>query len=200
MNGRSITISILAAGFMVLLPMPSLAGGGGFAHCPESAEWNSVVMVLDSCFRPQELKVESGTVVRWEQNGSMPHTVTFDSVDSGTIRGSWSARFNQPGTYTFYCKFHGGPGTGMFGTVVVEGAQLEGPAIEPLTQSGVSIDPVNNSTVNGQTVETASSAATARIQEVDVQIRISPASALVLGLIGFSIGAGATVVARVGRR
>ena len=76
-------------------------------------------------FIPQNLTVTAGTTVTWTNNDTIQHTVTWDdrSVDSGLLsRGdTFSMKFDQPGTYGYFCIPHGSPGSGMFGTVTVTG-------------------------------------------------------------------------------
>jgi hypothetical protein len=65
--------------------------------------------------------------VVWTQEGQLPHTVTADdgSFDSGEMGqgDTYSRTFQQPGSYPYYCTFHGAPGgEGMSGTVIVAGS------------------------------------------------------------------------------
>lgn len=82
------------------------------------------VMVLDTQFSPASITVPLGTTVVWQSNADLPHTVTADDggFDSGTLRSGkrFSRTFSLPGTYPYYCDFHGGPGgSGMAGVVIV---------------------------------------------------------------------------------
>jgi plastocyanin len=36
---------------------------------------------------------------------------------------SYSYTFKKPGTYAYYCSFHGSPGKGQHGTIVVKAAE-----------------------------------------------------------------------------
>jgi plastocyanin len=78
------------------------------------------VGVSDNTFRPPTLTVLPGTTVRWVNSGRHTHTVTSDDGrwDSGDIPpgGSYTATFQQPGTYPYHCRHH----KGMQGTVVVK--------------------------------------------------------------------------------
>jgi plastocyanin len=61
----------------------------------------------------------------WTNNDTAPHTATADNgeFDSGSLDkgGSFSFTFTKPGTYPYYCVFHGGPGgVGMASTIVVQ--------------------------------------------------------------------------------
>jgi len=84
-----------------------------------------VVLVVDASFRDREVTVPVGTTVMWVYNGSLPHTVTSDSglFDSGALGdgGSFSHTFDEPGTFPYHCRFHGGPGgSAMSGVIIVE--------------------------------------------------------------------------------
>jgi plastocyanin len=80
-------------------------------------------------FRPQTLRVETGTTVTWTNRDGVHHSVTagtrgkpdlaeFDG-DVAATTGTFSHRFTRPGTYRYFCKYH--PGPGMTGTVRVVG-------------------------------------------------------------------------------
>ena len=65
-----------------------------------------------------------GTTVIWTNTGQRPHTVTADddAFKSDTLNngGTFSRSFDQPGTFAYYCEFHGGPGAiGMSGVIRV---------------------------------------------------------------------------------
>jgi len=88
---------------------------------PASGEGSTRVAVQGMRFGSGTLTVTAGTTVEWVMRDQMPHTVTADSgaFDSGTLSagGTFSHTFDEPGTYTYYCKLH----PNMRGTVVVEG-------------------------------------------------------------------------------
>ncbi len=93
---------------------------------PETpADDGSEITISNFSFRPGSLTVKAGTTVTWRNAEDSPHTVTADdgSFASGTLGlgDSFSFTFDQPGTYDYYCEFHGASGhTGMSGTIVVE--------------------------------------------------------------------------------
>jgi plastocyanin len=86
------------------------------------------VGAYDNRFSPQTINVQPGTTVRWVNYGQHPHTVTADdeSWDSGDIQpgASYSATFNNPGTYYYYCRHH--TQDKMQGVVVVGSATGSG--------------------------------------------------------------------------
>jgi YVTN family beta-propeller protein len=69
------------------------------------------------------LKAAVGQSVVWTNADAVPHTVTGDGGlwDSGDIEGgkSFTMRFDKPGTYSYYCKYH----PMMRGTVLVGAAE-----------------------------------------------------------------------------
>ena len=76
-------------------------------------------------FDPKTLTVSVGTTVTWTNQESTIHTVTADdgAFDSKDLAqgAKFSFTFSQPGTYPYFCKYHGGKGgQGMSGTITVK--------------------------------------------------------------------------------
>src|SRR5829696_5685214 len=69
---------------------------------------------LDFTFSPDPITVPAGTTIVWTNVGRAPHTVTADdeSFDSGRLNNgdTFSMTFTTPGSYGYYCVFHGTPG------------------------------------------------------------------------------------------
>lgn len=85
---------------------------------------NTTVTISDNFFSPNIMTVAAGTTIKWTNMGRMMHTVTSDNnlFSSGTLNpgSSFSQTFSTPGTYRYYCRFHGAPGgVGMSGMIVV---------------------------------------------------------------------------------
>ena len=102
---------------------------GAFATVPAGAQSSSSgkVTVGDNYFKPADIEVAAGTKVTWKNQGKILHSVTPDKGKKfGTkelSRGkSYSYTFKKPGTYAYYCSFHGSPGKGQHGTIVVKAA------------------------------------------------------------------------------
>jgi plastocyanin len=75
----------------------------------------------DLKFSPTTTTIQGGEVVEWDNSGTTPHNVTFDSRPaSPTMNGGerFQAKFSQPGTYHYVCTFHA---PGMSGTITVLG-------------------------------------------------------------------------------
>lgn len=96
------------------------AGSTGPGHV---APATGSVTVGDDFFSPQKLQIRPGDSVVWGSAGSRPHTVSSDegAFDSGTLSpgATFSHTFTKEGTYFYYCRFHGGPRSGMWGVIVV---------------------------------------------------------------------------------
>ena len=77
-------------------------------------------------FQPSTRTVAVGDRVTWRNMDGATHTATanngsFDTGDIAATVGTGSHTFNTPGTFEYYCKYHGSPGSGMHGTIVVQG-------------------------------------------------------------------------------
>jgi plastocyanin len=75
-------------------------------------------------FNPTNVKVNSGSTIEvLNTAGQIPHTFTVQGQNIDiTNQGGQSQNVKislKPGTYQFFCKFHGSPGQGMHGTLVV---------------------------------------------------------------------------------
>ena len=91
-----------AAAFSLL----AAAGCGGGS--PEAAAVNAKVFQ----FAPDPLEVEAGAKVTWRNADSTLHNVAGkgfrgDLPESG---GTFSHTFEKPGTYSYLCTLHKGPG------------------------------------------------------------------------------------------
>lgn len=86
------------------------------------------VTIQDDTFQPASLNVQPGTVVRWTNSGTHNHTISAqdNSWDSGDLGpgGTYSLRFQHPGTYYYFCRHH----AGMQGTITVGSASAPAPA------------------------------------------------------------------------
>ncbi|MBW2306098.1 MAG: hypothetical protein JRG73_04110 [Deltaproteobacteria bacterium] len=87
------------------------------------------VAMRDSFFLRSDITINVGDTVRWTNEGSLLHTTTsgtsgaFNGIwDSGTMSqgDTFSFRFNQVGTFPYFCRFH--VLAGMTGTVTVQSA------------------------------------------------------------------------------
>ena len=113
--------SVLIVGGALLL------GGVGAAQAASTS-----VEAQDFDFNPKTISIDPGDSITFDNTGETTHTATADngSFDTADIKpgASESITIKAPGTYPFYCKYHGGPGgTGMSGTITVgEGGPAKG--------------------------------------------------------------------------
>lgn len=114
---------------------PSSATEAGNATAAPSAttvqtiavDANATVVVLqDMAFAPANITIKAGGSVVFNNTSEREHTATADdnSFDTGVVAPgarSKPIKFDKPGTYPFYCQFHGGPGgVGMSGVITVQ--------------------------------------------------------------------------------
>jgi plastocyanin len=106
-------------------------GGGGATERPADAEARPAsspasVTVKTFSFAPDPLEIAAGQTVTWTNRDSAVHTVTSGtrkrpdgSFDERLAESSGTSthKFEQPGTYRYFCSLHSGPG--MTGAVVV---------------------------------------------------------------------------------
>ena len=84
----------------------------------------TVTMKDTNKFAPEEIQIDPGDTVVWNNQGTKTHTVNADdrSYKSGDIKAgqTYSHTFTEEGFYYYYCRYHGGRnGVGMAGLVVV---------------------------------------------------------------------------------
>ena len=195
---RRLARAIAASAVMgfVLMPSPAGAGGGG-AYCPDPlpATERGQVLIIDNCFVPRDLEINTGEVVRWDMKGGAIHTVTFESLNSGDVTESFSARFNRPGTYAYECLYH----AGMVSAISVTGPEAGGEPIEPLTEPGL---------MKGEIYRPAGNPLmeppVAPVSDQKVELHIGVAGGLVIaaGLLAMALlsAASATIAVRFARR
>ena len=77
------------------------------------------VTIEDLEFAPETLTAEAGGTVTWVWNdGAIDHDVAGDGFKSEVMsEGTFSHRFNEPGTYDYICNLH----PNMTGTIEVTG-------------------------------------------------------------------------------
>lgn len=115
-GGVAIFAALALLGALLLLPhgtRSSRASGP-----PPSS--NSVVAVRDRSFDRSHLEVAAGTTVEWSNAGSTRHHLVRilggATVDGELPPGATAtARFEQPGTFEYYCSIH----PGMDGSITV---------------------------------------------------------------------------------
>jgi plastocyanin len=72
-------------------------------------------------YAPPTLTVRAGQAVEWRGPFAEHPLLSVDGLWQRQASGdTFSHTFDTPGTYRYYCQLHGGPGSGMAGTVVVQ--------------------------------------------------------------------------------
>ncbi|OGZ34255.1 MAG: hypothetical protein A2174_03585 [Candidatus Portnoybacteria bacterium RBG_13_41_18] len=99
---------------------------GGFQKkLPEKSEPPSV-KIENFAFDPQSIRIKAGDILIWTNYDTAPHKILSDQSsatylpdlvsDELSRLGQYGYKFNQPGTYNYYCSIH----PDMKGTVIVE--------------------------------------------------------------------------------
>jgi plastocyanin len=92
---------------------------------PARAADHNVTVGSDFAFHPQTVIINVGDTVIWTNNNAGLHDVRADDGSFATSGGNnftFSHTFDSAGTVGYHCRFHGGPGVFMFGTVIVQGS------------------------------------------------------------------------------
>ena len=101
-------------------PVPTVDDKGG-----KNNDHSVTIKIENFKYAQQVLTIAAGTTVEWENEDTAPHTVTADdgTFDSGNMNkgDQFKFTFTSPGTYLYYCTYHGGPGgTGQAGQIIVQ--------------------------------------------------------------------------------
>ena len=127
-NSAKVLAKIVSVAFAALF----LVGGLVFT-APASAAEVTVKMGADNgmlAFVPNKVEISAGDSVKWVNNKLAPHNVVFDKAPEGLAAKlshkqlafnpgeSFTASFDAPGEYSFYCEPH--RGAGMVGKIIVK--------------------------------------------------------------------------------
>ena len=103
------------------------------AAAPSLAADQTVTANPNNTFSPATVTIDVGDTVTWNNGGGF-HNVKFDDGSfeqpSEPSFSAWTVRrtFNAAGQFRYFCEAHGGPGgSGMSGSVVVQGTQQPPP-------------------------------------------------------------------------
>lgn len=124
----SVSIRVAALVFVVAFTGAACGGGGGSSTTsdPSSVPTSPIearIGITNFAFTPEDLVVEQGTTVEWQNRAEgIRHTTTASDGewDSGAIAvgGSFTFTFEQVGTYVYFCSIH----PTMTGTITVDGS------------------------------------------------------------------------------
>ncbi len=105
----------------------------------------NVVTMQNLQFIPSQITIPAGETITWNNQDSVPHTVTLDngSWDSGVVQPghSVSTMFPTQGTYTYHCRIH----PFMHGNIVVTNALSPTTPSNPYLPQGQIPQPYNYS-------------------------------------------------------
>jgi plastocyanin len=122
-TSKPIALALVAA--LCCLSVPATAQRRAKTSKPAAAQaaTSATVTLTNTVFTPKTVRVKAGGTVTWENKEGV-HTVAADngSFESDTLQAgqSFSHKFDKPGTYRYYCSFHGSKGGhDMAGVVIV---------------------------------------------------------------------------------
>ena len=122
---RGLATALALAALLLMMPGPAEA-----QDPDDEASYGASVSAIDDLFTPEIVRIEPGETVEWTIDGRSPHTVEADdgSWSSGNLdpEAEFDRTFDAEGVFPFFCRYHGRPGIGMAGTVVVGDAPLPG--------------------------------------------------------------------------
>jgi plastocyanin len=130
-------VVIAAVAVSIVLPcVAARAGGGGGCFAETATESTGTdVGYLGFCPHPTVLHVTVGQTVTWKNLDGVVHTVTsgFGGWASETLQpnATFSHRFDQAGTFTYYCMLH----PNMGGVIDVRGGTTPVAKTSPVTRS-----------------------------------------------------------------
>ena len=110
----------------VMLGLTLLVAGNRIQAQPLPQGATVSVSMKDFQFDPKPITVKAGDSITWKNDGTKKHTATADdgSFDTAVVAPGTTSqpiKFDKPGTYAFYCQFHGGPGgVDMSATIIVK--------------------------------------------------------------------------------
>ncbi|MGH9156817.1 MAG: cupredoxin domain-containing protein [Acidimicrobiales bacterium] len=165
---------LAAAAGLVLLAAPALA-----ATVPGT--------IVDNAFQPRNFTVAAGDTLVFTNTGQRQHTVTADdgSFNSGPLNNgqTFSRTFTTPGTFAYFCAFHGGPnGQGQSGVITVTAAQVTTTTTTAAPTTTTTVAPTTTTTAAAATTTTAASAQPA--PTTSTTIRPAPPTTAVARAVG----------------
>lgn len=128
-GGRSLVVPTLALAAVFACSSgggdggPSGPGNGG--NGGNGLPQGDVTLTASNTFNPQNFTIQAGGSVTWVNSRSIAHTITpdghaeFSRQIVNSAGQTFTATFDEPGVYPYFCEFHGGSGFGMWGTITV---------------------------------------------------------------------------------
>lgn len=101
-------------------------GNGGDGDGNGADPRGSVTLTAQNTFSPQNLSIDVGQTVTWENAAAVAHTITPDGhmqwarhLVPAEAGHTFSITFDEAGEFDYFCEFHGAPGVAMHGTITV---------------------------------------------------------------------------------
>lgn len=94
---------------LVLVVLAPAVGADERGGRPRVATQVARVRVVDFAFRPGNVTIARGTVVRWVNRGARPHTTTSNTSlwnHSLAPGETFRRRFRRMGTFAYHCSIH----------------------------------------------------------------------------------------------
>lgn len=129
---EAVVVSSLTAVFLMACgggTGPGYGGDDDSSGGSGSIAGTEIQMVSDGygnfSFTPETDTISVGDTITWTNQTSTAHTVqandgSWDSNGDVSANGSYQRVFSSAGEHGYYCTYHGSPGSGMHGTIVVE--------------------------------------------------------------------------------
>jgi plastocyanin len=103
------------------------SSGSGPSNGDPCTPGSTQICMTNFAFSPAVDTVALGATIQWANQDNVAHTATSRTIPASasawdeTVQGGGGASvtLTVAGTYEYYCRFHGTPGTGMHGTIVV---------------------------------------------------------------------------------
>jgi plastocyanin len=94
---------------------------------PSGTPGANEVWLQNSNFNPSTKSVAAGTLITFTNQDGIAHNIISSAVPGGATAinsgnfasGTFTYTFSVSGSYQYYCSIHGGPGSGMHGTITV---------------------------------------------------------------------------------
>lgn len=145
----------MAAGSILRRTAGALVIGALFVVPGRVAEAETKTVTLQgNSFVPAGVTIDAGDGITWTNEDVNDHTVTFEELPfDEELNGCLAPlgcegvelTFDEPGTYAYYCRFHGEPGgVGMAGVVSVEAPATTTSSTDPTTTTAT--DPSTTTT------------------------------------------------------
>lgn len=104
---------LLAAAYILLrnrhlIDESDIRPGAGSVRGTKTETITQMVNMENFAFNPETIDIKPGTLVLWVNKDNFTHNIRSDTFNSPDVLpgGSFSATFEIPGTYDYYCSIH----------------------------------------------------------------------------------------------